>query len=80
MFARNSIVLLRYDVKRTKKDQPAVVSQFLCEQEHWNIFGGGRKKERSLSVEQMKSLDGIEEKKRYVAPPFMATPGKVYSW
>jgi len=40
----------------------------------------GDKKARLLSSEQMKALDSIKEKQRFVDPPFMKTPGKIYTW
>ena len=39
-----------------------------------------QKEHAYLSPELMEMLDGIKEKERFVSPPFMKTPGKVYSW
>lgn len=52
-----------------------------CAKEHHQkeVFGIYDTKP-SLSVEDMKILDGIKDKKRYVSPPFMLKPGNVYTW
>ena len=72
----NAQVLLKWNLQQGV----AVVPKCSTEEHQKEAVAAISPETSALTPQQMKALDEIKIKNRFVAPPFMVAPGKVYSW